>query len=153
MSSVETASRVWNQLISNMNQNPSISDFAKMNGFLKDLTPQLLSDDSLILSTDNDWAKRYIESTYKKLMSSELEKIMGHHCEIIVISDFQEEPKEEVRPQVRPQYRNSVVTNSPSHESQSLFSDSNTEQNFNMDALNVKNSEIAFAIYNCIKNA
>ena len=91
MSSKEDAKRVWDELITNMNNNPEIVDIAKMNGFLKALSPQLLSDESLILSTDNKWAKGYIDSTYKNMMSKELSKITGNNSEvIIVISDFQE---------------------------------------------------------------
>lgn len=94
MSVQKDANIVWNQLVNQMNENPNISDYAMMNGFLTALKPQILSDSSLILSTDNKWAKGYIDSKYKKLLEAELKTIVGNDCEIIiVISDFQEEPE------------------------------------------------------------
>lgn len=96
MSVQKDANNVWNQLINRMNENPNISDYAMMNGFLTALKPQILSDSSLILSTDNKWAKGYIDSKYKKLLEEELKTIVGNDCEIIiVISDFQEDSEPE----------------------------------------------------------
>lgn len=76
---------VWDELVERMNLNPSISEKMMMNGFLSALVPQLLSEESLILSTDNEWASIYISNNYKEIMSQELSSIMGHHCEIIIV--------------------------------------------------------------------
>lgn len=97
MSNLNDANSVWNQLVNQMNKNPNISDYAMMNGFLTALKPQILSEGSLILSTDNKWAKGYIDSKYKKTLEAELKTIVGNDCEIIiVISDFQEENENRV---------------------------------------------------------
>lgn len=90
ISSLDSIHLIWDELISKMNSNPNISDYSMMNGFLAALKPQIISDKSFILSTNNEWAKQYIDSNYKSLLSGELKKIIGHECEIIiVISDIE----------------------------------------------------------------
>ncbi len=76
---------IWDELISRMNSNPNIADISMMNGFLAALKPQIISDESLILSTNNEWAKQYIEANYKSILSAELGNIVGHKCEIIIV--------------------------------------------------------------------
>lgn len=90
ITSSDSIQPIWDELIARMGSNPKIADKSMMNGFLAALKPQIISEESLILSTDNEWAKRYIESNYKNLCQTELENIVGHKCEIIiVISDFE----------------------------------------------------------------
>ena len=85
MSSVEKASTVFDQLVDRMNECDEIAEKTMMNGFLKALSPQILSDESLILSTDNEWALMYINDNYKRIMSREISRIMGHDCEVIIV--------------------------------------------------------------------
>lgn len=56
-----------------------------MNAMLDSLVPQILSKDSLILSTENDFASKYISMNYKSAMTAELSALVGHQCEIIIV--------------------------------------------------------------------
>ena len=85
MSSVEKAAAVFEQLLDRLNDNDNVADKTMMNGFLKALVPQILTDESLILSTDNEWALMYINENYKKAMNEEISAILGNKSEVIVV--------------------------------------------------------------------
>ncbi|MGI6220881.1 MAG: chromosomal replication initiator protein DnaA [Coriobacteriales bacterium] len=88
MSSTRTAGEVWGLVVEELNTDTTI-DTTMMNGFLKALAPQLLSDNSLILSTDNKWASEYITANYGKSLNKALSGILGTNAEVhVVLSDI-----------------------------------------------------------------
>ena len=85
MSNKDEACVIWDELLEQITQDTSVADSNKMIGFLKALWPQLINDDSMILSTDNSWAANYIESNYKNLITNHLTSITGSFCEAIIV--------------------------------------------------------------------
>lgn len=88
MSSTRTAGEVWGLVVERLNTDTTV-DTTMMNGFLKALVPQVFSDNSLILSTDNKWASEYILTHYRKAMNEALSEVLGTNAEVhIALSDI-----------------------------------------------------------------
>ena len=69
-------SRLWGQAVSYLNQR-SATDRSQIGIYLNYLTPEILSDNELIVSTDNSFAKTWIERYYYPVIKDAIYNVAG----------------------------------------------------------------------------
>ena len=67
----EEIDREWAEIRSRIKEDPTINT-SQMNAFFSRIVPQVMSEDYLILTADNDFIKTWIERNYVDYMNKAL---------------------------------------------------------------------------------
>lgn len=90
----EEINREWEAVCNRIKSYPSINE-SQMNAFFTRLYPQVMSDDFIMLTADNDFIKTWIEHHYVDYIKKALKEIRGVEYTIAIEVDISQEANRE----------------------------------------------------------
>ena len=90
----EEIDREWAEIRSRIKEDPTINT-SQMNAFFSRIVPQVMSEDYLLLTADNDFIKTWIERHYVDYMHKALKEMHGVDYVIEIEVDVNQEANRE----------------------------------------------------------